>query len=634
MVPQKTSDRHMASEVTKPHRFMAAGDPKTTARGITLLSVIVVVAVLYFARVVFIPLALSILLAFMLAPLVIRFRRMGLGRALSAGIVVCVAFTVLSVLSLFVAVQLAEVISRTPEYESNVRKKFVSIKESSGPVLHRVSGVVRDITEGLAPPPAESPTPGKSEKPVPVEIRQGAFSPFEILQTILGSVMHMLLIGSVVVVFVIFILVQREDLRDRFIRLAGESRVHVTTQLLDDAATRLSKYLLAQFAINATFGIFAAIGLYFIGIPNPVLWGILAALLRYVPYLGIWVAALLPMALAFAVEPGWVKLPAIIALYLGIDLFVYNFAEPLLYGSSTGVSPLAILVASIFWTWLWGPVGLLLATPLTVIVLAMGRYIPSLHFLSVMLGDEEVLTPCTRFYQRMLALDLDEATEIAEEYLKKHTLVELYDDVLIPALSMAEEERHQGGLDDDRQKTFYKNFRILLEDIAERADSLIEIKAPFTETDNAPTPIPKVATESLDVSVLCIPARDEADALASLMLAQLLQKRGIQAKGLPVGSLASECLDAVEAEKARIACVSAVPPHGYMHARYLCRRLSSRFQDLKLVAAVLTQADLEELRRRQPAITANDLAATLKQALAEILSFVPVASSAATQPAR
>lgn len=635
MVSRILAESLVTPKVTKPQQFMAPGDPKTTARGITLLSVIVVVAVLYFARVVFIPLALSILLAFMLAPLVIRFRRAGLGRVLSTGIVVCFAFTVLTVITLFVTVQLADVISRTPEYETNVRKKFGAIKESSGPVLNRLSGVVRDITEGLAPPPAEPSAPGKSEKPVPVEIRQGAFSPLELLQKVLGSIVHIILMASVVVVFVIFILVQREDLRDRFIRLAGESRVHITTQLLDDAARRLSRYLLAQFAINATFGIFAAVGLYFIGIPNPILWGILAALMRYVPYLGIWIAALLPMALAFAVEPGWVKMAAIIALYLGIDLLVYNFAEPLLYGSSTGVSPLAILVASIFWTWLWGPVGLLLATPLTVIVLAMGRYIPSLHFLSVMLGDEQVLTHSTRFYQRMLALDLDEATEIAEEYLKDHTLVELYDELLIPALSLAEEERHRGRLDEERQKIFYKNFRILIEDIAERADLLVvEAKQTQGAPDKGLATTKPLTSSPRDVSVLCIPARDEADALASLMLAQLLQKRGIQAKGLPVGSLASECLEAVEAENARIACVSSVPPHGYMHARYLCRRLSSRFQDLKLVAAVLSQTDLEDLRKRQPAIAANDLASTLKQALAEVLSFVPVASSAAAQPAQ
>lgn len=599
------------------------------------MSVVVVVAVLYFAHVVFIPLALSILLAFMLAPVKIRLRRMGLGKVAATGIVVGFAFTVLAIVTLFVTVQLAEVVSRTPEYESNVRKKLSSIKESSGPVLSRVSKVVRDVTEGLAPPPAEPSVPGKLEKPVPVEIRQGAFSPLEWLQGVLGSVMHVLLTVSVVAVFVIFILVQREDLRDRFLRLAGESRIHLTTQLLDDAGRRLSRYLLAQFAINATFGIFASVGLYFIGIPNPILWGILAGLLRYVPYLGIWIAALLPVMLAFAVEPGWVKVPAILALYLGIDLCVYNFAEPLLYGSSTGVSPLAILVASVFWTWLWGPVGLLLATPLTVIVLAMGRYIPSLHFLSVLLGDEDVLAPATRFYQRMLALDLEEATELAEEHVKNYGLMELYDDLLIPALGMAEAERHRGGMDDDRRKSLYRNFRTLIDDIADRAE-ILQARGAQQGNGRLESGQTDTVTGILDAAVLCIPARDEADALASLMLARLLKKRGIQAKGLPAGSLASECVEAVECGNVRIACVTAVPPQGYVHARYLCRRLSSQFKDLKLVATIFNQPSIEELRRRRPAIRATDLAATLKQALAQVISFVPIARKSdepALQPA-
>src|SRR5262249_43403188 len=281
------------------------------------------------------------------------------------------------------------------------------------------------------------------EKPVPVEIRRSAFSPFEIIQKMLGSFLNIVVTAGIVLVFVIFMLIERTDLRDRVIRLGGARRVHATTRMLDDASRRVSRYLLNQLVINAAYGASTAVGLYFIGVPNPFLWGLVAALLRYIPYLGIWIAAAMPAALAFAVEPGWVKVPVVFGLYFGIDLIMYNFVEPLLYGNSTGLSPLAILVAAVFWTWLWGPVGLLLSTPLTVCVVVLGRHIPQLWFIRILLSDEPVLSPETRLYQRLLAMDLEEATEIAEEFLKDKPLDEFYDRVIVPTLSLAEEDRHR-----------------------------------------------------------------------------------------------------------------------------------------------------------------------------------------------
>jgi len=347
-----------------------------------LLTVVIVVAALYLARVVFIPVALAILFAFLLAPLVIRLRRWGLGRVPSALIVVHLFFLVIGILGAVMVSQLADVGHKLPEYQQNVREKVRSIGTSGGGLINRISRVAHNLGQDLAPASSRQAAPGE-DKPVPVEIRRAPFAPLELVQKVLGSVLNGVLMALIVIVFVVFFLIQREDLRDRLIRLVGAGDVQLTTQALDDAAQRLSRYLLAQLVINVAFGTLAGIGLYFIGVPDPLLWGIVATLLRYIPYLGIWIAAAMPALLAFAVEPGWVKMPVIFGLYAGIDLVMYNFAEPYLYGSSTGLTPLAILLAAVFWTWLWGPMGLLLATPLTVCLAVIGRYVPSLvlpHF--------------------------------------------------------------------------------------------------------------------------------------------------------------------------------------------------------------------------------------------------------------
>jgi hypothetical protein len=459
---------------------------------------------------------------------------------------------------------------------------------------------------------------------VPVEIRKDPFSPFQILRSVLGSLLGIVVTSLIIIVFVIFMLIQKEDLRDRLIRLVGAGRVNITTQALDDAAHRLSHYLLAQAGINITFGILAGCLLYIIRVPNPLLWGLAAALLRYIPYLGIWVAACMPALMAFAVEPGWMKVPIIFGSYLGIDLLMYNFAEPMLYGNTTGISPIAILVCAVFWTWLWGPVGLFLSTPLTVCLAVIGRYVPSMQFLNILLGDEPVLKPETKFYERMLAMNLDDATELAENYLKGKSLEELNDCVIIPALSLAEEDRHRGRLDEEREQFLFQNTRLLVEDITERADNLIG-GSNSTRKQNQEAPNNETAGSNDHPEVVCIPARDEADEIAALMLEQLLGKRGISAKVLSCAGLLGECIQQVEEQKPRVVCVAAVPPFGYVHARYLCRRLRNRFPELKVVAAILTEGDVNEIKKRQPPVVADEIGSSLSQVLAAILSLLPTA---------
>src|SRR5882724_9121750 len=478
----------------------------------TLLSLGIILAALYFARVVFVPLALAVLLAFLLGPLVTRLRHWGLGRVPSAMIVVVLSFMIVAIVAGFMVSQLADLAHKLPEYEQNVKQKLQSLRSSGGGVLNRVTKLVRNVTEELTPAPlTPSKTQPGEDKPVPVEIRRTSFSPLDMIRNVLGSVLDLVLTAGIVVVFVIFLLIQREDLRDRLLRLLGAGRVNLTTQALDEAGHRVSRYLLALTIINLIYGLMAAIGLYFIGVPNPLLWGIMASLLRFIPYLGIWIAAAMPASLAFAVDPGWLNLALIFGLYGGIDLVMYNFVEPKVYGSSTGLSPMAVLVAAVFWTWLWGPVGLLLATPLTVCVVVLGRYVPSLEFLSILLSDEPVLSPQTRFYQRLLAMDVEEATQIAEQFLKGKSLEELYDTLLVPALTLAEEDRHQGRMDEAREQFVFKTTRFLIEDLAERSDELIAGNGSLRTHEEKLIDAKKSALPGAELTAVCIPARDEAD---------------------------------------------------------------------------------------------------------------------------
>jgi predicted PurR-regulated permease PerM len=611
---------------------VAEGIRPTRENSARLLTIVIVGAVLYFAREVLIPFALAFLLAFLLSPLATRLRHWGLGRVPSAMLVVLVSFSLIAVVGFVMASQLTDVAHKLPGYEQNIREKLHSVQVSGGGLIDRATRVIHNLTAELTPPaPSSSRGQSAEEKPVPVEIRKAPFSPIEMLRRVLGSLLSIGVTGLIIIVFVIFMLIQKEDLRDRLIRLVGAGRVNITTQALDDAAQRLSHYLLAQAGINITFGILAGCVLYIIRVPNPLLWGLSAALLRYIPYLGIWVAACMPALMAFAVEPGWVKVPIIFGSYLGIDLLMYNFAEPLLYGNTTGISPIAILVAAVFWTRLWGPVGLFLSTPLTVCLAVIGRYVPSMEFLSILLGDEPVLKPETKFYQRMLAMNLDEATELAESYLKGKSLEELDDCVIIPALSLAEEDRHRGRLDEEREQFLFQNTRLLVEDITERADNLIA-GSNSSRKQNEEAPNDETAASNDHPEVVCIPARDEADEIAALMLEQLLSKRGISAKVLSCAGLLGECIQQVEEQKPRVVCVAAVPPFGYVHARYLCRRLRNRFPELKVVAAILTEGDVNEIKKRQPPVAADEIGSSLSQALAAILSLLPT-TNPSPQPA-
>jgi hypothetical protein len=417
----------------------------------------------------------------------------------------------------------------------------------------------------------------------------------------------------------VFFLIRREDLRDRFIRLVGKGDVTVTTQAIEDAATRVSRYLSMQLVLNVTFGVAVALGLYLIGVPSAILWGILGATLRFIPYIGAWIAAAVPIGLSLALSTGWAAPILTVTLFASLELFIGNVMEPWLYGKNTGVSPVAVLVAAVFWTWLWGAVGLLLATPLTVCLMVIGKYVPQLSFLDILLGNEEVFEPKKRVYQRLLAGDQEEANELIEGYLEQMPLGEVYDTVLIPALAMAETHWQRGEINEDRHKLIFQSLKETVEELGERHQDIREKESVKATKESEGDSDPLVSTNASSLCVLCLPARDEADEIAGRMLAQLLATKGCVVEAVSVTALASEMVDLVEQRQADVVCISAMPPTAAAHARYLCKRLQGRFPDAHLIVGLWNATgDLNKAKERVGCGPTTAVVATLAAAQEKI----------------
>ncbi len=597
-----------------------------------LVSATVLVAALYFGRDILLPFALSVLLSFLLSPLVEVLEKLRFGRIPAVLSVVMVAFVSFAALGFVLAHQVYDLAYRLPDYKDNILTKAKTFQTDETGVIARVTRSVDEMRAVLSSrpvgdvsgrtkrpvgsperdrqlrPPAGEVDKSATDAPMRVEVVE-SLSAKQIAQGILGPLISPLASAAIVIVFLIFMLLKREDLRNRFIQLIGGNRLNVTTQALNDAARRISRYLLMQLIINSTYGLVICVGLVFIGLPNALLWGALTAVLRFVPYIGPWIAALMPIALSMAVFDGWLQPALVLGLFIVNELISNNVIEPWLYGSSTGISTIGILSSAMFWTWLWGPLGLVLATPLTVCLTVVGKHVPQLAFFNTMLSDEEALPAHSRFYQRLLALDPDEAIEVAEDFLATSSPTELYDAVLLRALSLAEEDRHQGDLDDVRQQLVLQTTRDIIEELGERALQA----ASANETGVARKPCIAAAETA---SVLCLPARDEADEIAGLMLVQLLCQRGVAARVLSAVTLSGEMLEQVAAESASVVCVSALPPFAATHARYLCKRLRPKFPNLRIVVGIWQTAGIgEKTQERLKAIGIDAMATTLNGAV-------------------
>ena len=588
---------------------------------------VVTVAALYFARDILLPLAMAILLSFLLAPLVKRLEKWGARRVPAVVIVAIVSFGLIATLGYVLALQIYDLGNRLPEYKINIIAKVELLRGTEEELLKAVNKTIETVEQkvshkvapkDLAGEPdiptsaAQQPHPGA---PMPVEIVSD-LSLERITQGLLGPIISPLGTAALVVVFVVFMLIERENLRNRVIHLIGSRQLNVATQALDDAASRVSRFLRMQLIVNSAVGCVVAVGLFLIGVPNVLVWGMLATILRFVPYVGIWIAAAIPAILAAAVFEGWTRPVLVLALFIGNELITNNVIEPWLYGSSTGISTMGILVSSVFWLWLWGPVGLVMATPLTVCLGVLGRYVPQLSFLDTLLSNEEVLSPDARFYQRLLAMDPEEATDIAEEYLKEHSLGSLYDQVLLPALSLAEQDRHQGDLDESRERFILKAMRELVDELGANARAAAVEALPNHRVDAAHiSPQPQA-------SLLCLPARDEADEIAGVMLVQLLAAKGVRVVLASAESLSGEMVAQVSEEAPNVVCVSALPPLAATHARYLCKRLRLKFPHLKIVVGLWQTSGSTKKAQARLLETGIDRFVTTLAEAAEYLSQV------------
>ena len=593
-----------------PPAVAPAGSSLLTAGGIVLA-----IGGLYFGRDIFIPFALAILLSFALAPLVSRLRRLKLPRIAAVLVAVTLAFILIGGIGFVVGHQLVQLANNLPAYQTTITQKIRSLQQSApgGGVVERVITTIEDLGKEISGEekskgkPAATPGPvlrgGPPQEPVTVRLEPPRSRPLEVIQTVVGPLLAPLATAGLVVIFVIFVLLEREDLRDRFIKLAGAGDLHKSTQAINDAAARVSRYLLMQLVVNLTYGIPIGIALSVIGVPNAVLWALLAAVLRFIPYLGPFLAALFPIALAVAVDPGWSMLFWVVALFLVAELVSNNVIEPWLYGSSTGLSSLAIIMAAIFWTTLWGPVGLFLATPLTVCLVVIGRYVPQLEFLGVLLGSDPVLAPDERLYQRLLAGNLEEAVELAEDYVDEHSSREFYDNVAIPALRLAENDRQRSTTDTNYRRlvadTAICVVREVEDHVREKASSTDE---PSQEAGEGRLPS---AREARPPSVLCLAGRTELDRAAAEMMAQVLEERGIGARILPPIAVSQGALVQLDLQGAAVVCLSYLHPEPQVYARYICRRLRRRAPQVKLVVCCWNlapgTAQTEELAKQMSA---------------------------------
>lgn len=546
-----------------------------------------VTALLYLGREVFLPLAISLLLTFALSPIVSFLRKRSVPRPAAVGVTVAFAFAVIALIGFLLASQVTQLAQNLPAYQWNVISKVRSLKSATvgSGVIDRITGVVERVGNELQeanPASPAKPLPSgtlpqsgeQAAKPVPVEI-VAEQSPVQLLEDIIVPLVSPFATLGLIIVVVIFMLIERESLRDRFIRLVGASDLHRTTEALQDAGSRVGQYLLMQLVVNATYAIPIAIGLWLIGVPNAFLWGIITLVLRFVPYIGPAIGMFLPMLVTFAALPGWEPLLWVAGLFIVVELISNNIIEPWLYGSRTGLSPFAIIVSAIFWSWLWGPLGLVLSTPLTVCLVVLGRRVPQFEFLDVMLGNEPVLEPHAKVYQRLLAGDPDEAVEFAEAHLQEEYLFDFYEKVGIPALLMAEQDRERGVMSEERQALFARSANTLVQDLEEIAAEEGEEEAEEAAAEEA-TPIADPLPAGAGHKILAIGGRSPLDDAASAMVAQVLAVEGAELESASYTDLSGSTVGKLPLRDVGVAVLTYLSSDPAANARVVVRRFKRR----------------------------------------------------------
>jgi predicted PurR-regulated permease PerM len=594
---------------------------------------VVVVGCLYWAQTVLIPVALAVFLTFLLTPLVSLLQRRGLRRTPAVVVVVLIAALVLGGIVWLVAGEVRSVAGDLPEYTENIKEKIKSVQEM-GEETEGLGKMIQAITaqwnlqpasqkDGEADTPT-SPAPTPAGKPATVILQPESPAWLSRLPALLGTAVEVLGGLGLALVLVVFMLLKRENLRDRLIRLAGHGRMTMLTKALDDAGQRISRFLLVQLFINAGFGLALTLGLFAIQVPHAILWGFLAAVLRYVPYLGSWITAILLFTLSLGVFPGWVQPFLVLASIVGLELAVANLVEPRLFGRSIGVSEVALLVAAAFWAFLWGPIGLILSSPLTVCLVVLGKYVPQLGFLDVLLGDESSLDAHVSYYQRLLARDQDEATQLVLAQAKISGVEEVYDALLVPALNYVKQDRERDDLTEADEKYILRATREIVEDLGERQAAAATAKGAL-----APTPNASAAPPPHKIRVLGCPGHDEADALALDMLRQLLDAARWDVTVLSLDMLSAEMVALARAKDPPVVCIGAVPTGGLAHTRYLCKRLRAGLPNARIVVGRWgLKGDVEQNREQLLEAGADQVETTLLETRAHLHEWLPVLDQA------
>jgi predicted PurR-regulated permease PerM len=601
--------------MTKPHQ------PSDSSAVRTIAILIAVIAVLYLAREILVPLAFAITLALLLTPAVNWLQKMRVSRVPAVALVMILTIMAVSGTAWVIFNQLIGVANELPRYQQNIHNKLEAMRTpGQGPwarAIASIQGLGMEISSVEAPASAAPVSGDRGGRPLPVQVVEQPANELQYVRDLARPFLAPLGELGVVLIFTIFLLIKQKDLRNRLFRLAGLHRLNVMTQALDDATQRVSRYLLLLLLMNACFGILCGIGLYAIGIPYAPLWGIVAGILRIVPYVGAFVSGLLPFTLALAVFDNWTHPLLVFLLFATLELIISNFVEPWLYGVHTGISSLALLLTAVFWTILWGPAGLILSTPLTVCVVTLGRYVPQFSFLHILLGDEPVLDAEARYYQRLLAMDDQEARAVAELYLREHSLTELYDAVIIPALTMAEQDRHKGVQDPTREEFLFLSMKEMLVEFSDRALKTIA-----------------ASRETLPGRVLCIPASDEADEVAAAMLAQLLEQAGYAAIAFPLDASLQHVISLMEPGESDTFCISALPPFAFAGARTLSHQLQLRYPRTTMMIGVwgFTGDRAHALERFQPS-RPDKLVTSLSEAVKFVADAgVPVTENVDPKP--
>jgi predicted PurR-regulated permease PerM len=619
----------------------------------TILVVVVTVGALYFGREVLVPIALALLLSFVLAPLVRRLQSWHFPRIAAVSIVGIFAFSTIFGLGAFMVSQVSQLANDLPRYQSTLTDKIQSLQGAvagTGP-LERASDVLKDLKKEIdrsgSVPPAEPSLSGQVQpsRPIPVEVRQPDPGALQVLAALIEPLIHPLTTTGIVVIFVIFILLQQNDLRNRLVRLAGAKDLHRTTAALDDAGQRLSRLFLTQLALNAAFGFVIGTALWLIGVPSAPLWGMLAMIMRFVPYIGALISAIFPLVLAAAVGPGWTMVLMTAALFLIAETLVGQAIEPMIYGHSTGLSPVAVITAATFWTWLWGPIGLILATPLTMCLVVLGRHVDQLKFLEVMFGDEPPLTPAELIYQRMLARDPVEAADQARVFLKEKPLAAYYDEILLEGLRLAQADAQRGLLDEDRMNRIRDAVAEIVDDLATHTD-VIKLKIGPAEEHS---PLAQLETAEARAEektlperwrngkpVLCIPGPSLLDEAVATMVAHLVEQRGVGARAEKIDALSISRILNWETKGVELICLCYVEYATPAQIRYAIRRIRRRIPEVSILVALLgnaerfeddeTFADAEFVQQSLRETVDKIMAVALKQTGDEISAAKPAAA--------